>query len=144
VSEQQQSARRVVAEYMTRKVFTLRLDKRLIAAKEIMEWAHVRHVPVVNAAGAVVGMVSHRDLLAASIASVISRLSDVERKQHLWTVPIESVMCHPVTTISPTATVQDAARVMREGKIGCLPVVEQGKLVGIITDHDLLGLVEAL
>jgi len=144
VPQQVPSGGGLVVDHMTHKVFTLRLDKKLIVAKELMEWAHVRHVPVVDAAGEVVGMVSHRDLLAASVASVSSRLSDAERKQHLWTIPIDKVMRRPVTTTIPTATIQEAARLMRRQKIGCLPVVEDGKLVGIITEYDLLGVVEAL
>jgi CBS domain-containing membrane protein len=126
---------------MTRKVFTLRIDKRLIVAKEIMQWAHVRHVPVVSASGQVVGMVSHRDLLAASIASV-SAASEPQRSQHLWTISIQTVMRTPVTTIASTATIHQAAAMMRGKKIGCLPVVDDGKLVGIITDYDLLGALE--
>jgi len=49
-----------------------------------------------------------------------------------------------VTVISPHATVQDAARMLRQAKFGCLPVVENDKLIGIITEHDLLGIVENL
>jgi CBS domain-containing protein len=126
---------------MTRKVFTLRIDKQLIVAREIMQWAHVRHVPVVSTSGQVVGMVSHRDLLAASIASV-SGAAEPQRSQHLWTVSIQTVMRAPVTTIVSTATIHEAAALMRIQKIGCLPVVDNTKLVGIITDYDLLGALE--
>ncbi len=140
----ERSAGGLVLDHMTRKVFTLRIDKKLIVAKDIMEWAHVRHVPVINPTGEVVGMVSHRDLLAASISSVSRRLGDLERKQHLWTIEIERVMRSPVITIGPGATVQEAARIMRSRKIGCLPVIEDKKLVGIITDYDLLGFVREL
>jgi CBS domain-containing membrane protein len=144
MSEHQRSGGRIVADFMTRKVFTLKIDKKLIMAKEIMEWAHTRHVPVINAAGEVVGMVSHRDLLAASVASNSSRISEIERKQHLWTVSVQEVLRSPVITISPAASIQEAARLLRRHKMGCLPVVETGKLVGIITDYDLLRAVEEM
>ncbi|MFN8177816.1 MAG: CBS domain-containing protein [bacterium] len=142
VTGRRSSDARPVADYMTRKVFTLRNDKKVIAAKDIMEWAHVRHVPVVNVKGEVVGMLSHRDLLAVSMSSIGSRITDLDRKQHLWSVPLQTVMRAPVTTIGPEASVQQAASIMRSRKIGCLPVVEGGKLVGILTDHDLLRVVE--
>lgn len=134
----------LVRDYMTEQVFTLRVDKKLFIAQEIMEWAHVRHVPVVDREGRVVGIVSHRDLLKASIASVSTRVANLERDQHLWTIPVENVMRKDVRTISPDATVQEAARIMRGEKISCLPVVAQDKLVGILTEYDLLRIVEQL
>jgi CBS domain-containing membrane protein len=133
-----------VRDCMTRKVFTIPLGKKALAVKEIMEWAHIRHVPVVDAEGKLAGMVSHRDVLHASLASIAERVADAERRRHLWTVSIERIMRTPVETIGPDERVQDAARRMRAGKIGCLPVVEGGKLVGIITEHDLLGLIERI
>ena len=144
MSERQSSGGKVVADFMTRKIFTLKIDKKLIVAKEIMEWGHTRHVPVVNAANEVVGMVSHRDLLVASIASNNKKISELERKQHLWTISVQEVLRSPVITISPTASIQEAACLLRRHKMGCLPVVENGKLVGIITDYDLLRAVEEL
>ena len=73
-----------------------------------------------------------------------SRLADVERQQHLWEVAIEPVMHTPVYTISPDAPVQKAAQYMVKFQIGCLPVVEHDKIIGIITEADLLHLVERL
>ena len=133
----------LVRDYMTKKVFTLRIDKKLFIAQEIMEWAHCRHVPVVDREGRVVGIVSHRDLLKASVSSA-AHVVNLERDQHLSTLPVESVMRTNVRTISPDATVQEAAKVMRDEKIGCLPVVAEDKLVGIITDYDFLRIVEHL
>lgn len=132
----------LVRDYMTEKVFTLRIDKKLFIAQEIMGWAHVRHVPVVDPEGRLVGIVSHRDLLNASISSISTRVTNLERDQHLWTISVEKVMRKDVRTISPDATVQEAARIMRREKVGCLPVVAQDELVGILTDYDLLRIVE--
>lgn len=133
-----------VADCMMRKVFTLRDDKMLIVAKEIMEWAHVRHVPVVDAIGDLVGMVSQRDLLSASVASVGTRMTQEERRRHLWGIPLQKVMRKPVITIGPSDSIEMAARKMRLRKISCLPVVERRKLVGILSAHDLLRVVEVL
>jgi CBS domain-containing membrane protein len=113
MSERQSSGGKVVADFMTRKIFTLKIDKKLIVAKEIMECGHTRHVPVVNAANEVVGMVSHRNLLAASVASNNRGISELEQKQHLWTIPVQEVLRSPVITISPTASIQKAARLLR-------------------------------
>ena len=73
-----------------------------------------------------------------------SRLSAVEQQQHLWEIPIEPVMHNPVHTISPEASVQEAARLMGKFQIGCLPVVAHDKLIGIISEADLLHLIERL
>ncbi len=133
----------LVRDYMSIQVFTIRNDKMLVAAREIMNWAHVRHVPVVDPSGTVVGIISHRDLLHAAISSATG-VSEVERTRHLWKVPIEPIMRTEVQTIGPDDSVHKAAMLMRRSKIGCLPVVADGKMVGIITEHDLLGIVEKL
>jgi len=133
----------LVREYMTTKVFTVRFDKKLIAVREIMTWAHIRHVPVVNASGGLVGLISHRDLLHAAISSVTAA-PEVERVRHLADVPIVQVMKTDVQTIGPEDSIRNAALLMRQAKIGCLPVVANGKLVGIITGFDLVGIVEKL
>ncbi len=133
----------LVRDYMSTQVFTIRNDKMLVAAREIMNWAHVRHVPVVDPRGTLVGIVSHRDLLHAAISSATD-VSEVERTRHLWKVPIEPIMRTEVQTIGPDDSVRKAAMLMRRSKIGCLPVVAEGKIVGIITEHDLLAIVEKL
>lgn len=130
-----------VQDYMTRKVFSIRKDKRVLAVQEIMHWAHIRHVPVVDEGGKLAGMISHRDVLHAAL-SIAMRAPDVERKRHLQSIVILEVMKTEVVTIGPDAPVQEAAREMRARKIGCLPVVEGGRMIGIITEHDLLGIVE--
>jgi CBS domain-containing membrane protein len=136
-------AKRVVRDHMSTKVFTVRFDKKAIAVQEIMTWGRLRHVPVVDAHHQLVGIISHRDLLHAAVASVAD-VPAAERRLHLAQVPIVKVMQSNVTVIAPDASVQDAARMLRQAKFGCLPVVQDGKLIGIITEHDLLGIVENL
>jgi CBS domain-containing membrane protein len=133
-----------VRDCMVRRVFTLNSDDKVLVASEIMDWAHARHVPVIDETGALVGMVSHRDILKASLSSLDQATTAADRKIHLSYIELAKVMRTPVTTIAPDALVQDAARLMRELKIGCLPVVEKGKLIGIISEHDLLHLVAQL
>ena len=100
-------------------------------------------MPVVDPQGKLVGIVSHRDLLHAAISSAVD-VSEVERTRHLWKVAIEPIMRTDVQTVGPDDSVSKAALLMRRSKIGCLPVVADGKIVGIITEHDLLALVEKL
>jgi CBS domain-containing protein len=133
----------LVRDLMTTKVLTLQDDNKMIVVQEIMGWAHVRHIPVVDREHRVVGIVSHRDLLHAAISSVAAA-TPIERRQHLWAIRLSAVMQTQVQTIAPDATIQEAAARMRAGKIGCLPVVEMGELVGIISEYDLLGVVVAL
>jgi CBS domain-containing protein len=132
-----------VRDYMTRQVFTVRNDKKMITVREIMNWAHVRHVPVVDAGGGLVGIISHRDLLHAAISSAAA-ISEVERTRFLWSVSIEQIMRTDVQTIDAEASVQKAATLMRRSKIGCLPVLADGRLAGIVSEYDLLGIVEKL
>ena len=130
-----------VKDIMTKKVFTLRADKKALAAQEIMDWAHVRHVPVVDVEGHVVGLLSRQDLLKAAMARISSRVP-MEVNQKLSMIPVDSIWERNVRVVSPEASVRDAVRLMRGEKLSCLPVVEDKKLVGILTDWDLLRILE--
>ncbi len=133
-----------VRDIMTTKVFTIQPTKHLRAVEEIMKWAHVRHVPVVDDHGRLVGIVSHRDLMGAAISTLQVRISEVERNQHTAAIEVRHMMHHPTATIGPDERVQRAAHLMRSLKIGCLPVLEDQHLVGIVTEADLLHIVEEL
>jgi CBS domain-containing protein len=125
-----------VRELMTVKVATLGRDDTLDIADGDMSMGRIRHLPVLEA-GQVVGVVSQRDLfrtaLGAAQAFGISRPQELTRS-----LEIRDVMSQPVVTVEPSALVQEAARTMAEKKIGCLPVVEGGKLVGILTENDVM------
>ena len=69
----------LVHDLMSKPVFTVREDKHLRVVDEVMKWNHIRHVPVVDAGGRVVGINSHRDLLAAAVSTLAVRISQVER-----------------------------------------------------------------
>jgi len=133
-----------VRDVMTENVHTVCVDTKTIVASEIMDWAKVRHVPVIDGERRVVGIITHRDLLRVSISALSTSVAKIEKRQHLSMVPISEVLRSDVRTISPDASVRLAARIMREEKFGCLPVVEKGKLVGVVTEADLLQLVEML
>ena len=125
-----------VRELMTVKVATLGRDDTLDIADGVMSMGRIRHLPVLDD-GQVVGVVTQRDLfrsaLGAALAFGIGRPQELTRS-----LEIRDVMSQPVVTVGPSALVQEAARTMAERKIGCLPVVEGGKLVGILTENDVM------
>lgn len=125
-----------VRDLMSRKVVCISADDNLRIVHEIMQLGRTRHLPVVRR-GDLVGVISQRDLLHASLSNVMG-LPAEEQNEFLEGVSISEVMSAPPVFIGPDARVQDAARAMAEHKIGCLPVVESGKVAGIITETDLL------
>lgn len=132
-----------VSDWMTQKVFTLKEDQTLHIAKEIMDWARIRHIPVVDRQNRLVGIVTHRDLLRASISCLTSSVARMERDQHLWTIPVRKMMAIDLVTLGPEDSVRDAAKIMRSKKIGAIPIVgDDEKLLGILSEADLLRFVE--
>jgi CBS domain-containing protein len=129
---------------MTKDVFTLREDQKILVAESLMRDAKIRHIPVVDARRRVIGIVSQRDVLRAAISCLTTKLAAVEKRQHLGGSTIREIMRPNVHSIWPDAPVQDAAGQMRRLKIGCLPVLDGDELVGIVSEHDLLVLMEHL
>ena len=120
---------RTVGQFMATDLFTVRPDDIVDFAATLMDWRHVRHVPVENETGELVGLVSHRALLRLVAQGRVG-------KEHQVTVG-EIMNREPITVHSDTPTV-DAIRLMREKKLACLPVTRKDKLVGIVTEHDLI------
>ncbi len=125
-----------VRDIMQEKVVTISDGDTLSTVEDIMTLGHVRHMPVVHA-GKLVGVVSERDLLRASLSN-LTEFGSEQRRAFLTVVEIARVMSTPPIVIEADAGVQEAARVMAENKIGCLPVVDGGTLVGMLTETDLL------
>jgi len=120
---------RTVGQFMATDLFTVRPDDIVDFAATLMDWRHVRHVPVENDTGELVGLVSHRALLRLVAQGRVG-------KEHQVTVD-EIMNSEPITVHTDTPTVE-AIRLMREKKLACLPVTRDNKLVGIITEHDLI------
>src|SRR5262245_36145586 len=118
---------RTVGQFMTTDLFTVRPDDLLDLAASVMQWRHIRHVPVEDADGRLVGLVTHRALLRV--------LSNGGRSS---VVTVSDVMVKKLVTVSPATTSLEAIEIMRGNRVGCLPVVEDGQLIGIITSFDFL------
>ena len=127
---------KTVSDVMTKKVVTIGENDTLEKLEEGMQRFHFRHLPVVED-GKLVGLVSHRDLLHA-FSSFLSA-SASERDAVIRKQPAKKIMRADVVTIGPDDTLLDAAKLMWEAKLGCLPVVDKDeKLVGILTEGDFV------
>lgn len=119
-----------VGQFMSTDLFTVRPDDLVDLAACVMDWRHVRHVPVEDDEGRLIGLVSHRELLKLVARGVPCTAS----------VTVKDVMKPQPYTISPHSSTLEAIELMRRHNIGCLPVVDEGKLVGIVTAYDFLTL----
>jgi CBS domain-containing protein len=124
-----------VAEIMTREPYTLSTDDNLQSAIDLMREHHIRHIPILNASGSLVGLVSHRDVLAASDWET---LRGEARHRSSTAVSLSGVMTSPVHSIDEDADLLGTAVYLRQHRVGCLPVTREGRLVGIISDTDFL------
>ena len=122
----------LVKDSMTREMVTLAPDETARTALALCRERRIRHLPVLKE-GRLVGIVSDRDLRSATPA-----FGDPERAEALQRVLVEDVMAREVVSALPDDPIEHAANTMREHKIGCLPVVEGGELVGIITTSDVM------
>ncbi len=128
-----------VSELMSRDVWTIGESDSCHEAVVRMTRARVRHLPVLAADGMLQGILTDRDLRHHLFApGVFGHVGNTSVETLLKTVPVKQIMSAPVVCVNPAADMADAARLMREKKIGSVPVVEAGRLVGILTETDLL------
>jgi CBS domain-containing membrane protein len=128
---------RLVRDLMTEKVFTLKPKDDLAALYDLMDSRHVRHVPIVDSDEELVGLVTDRDLSKSALGAVEELPLSVER-DILRRRRIRDIMATEPDSIEPDATLREAAEILLENKVGCLPVVEGLRLVGIITEADFV------
>lgn len=132
-----------VKDLMQTDIATLRTNDSLDVAEDIMGMGRFRHLPVVQADGRLVGIVSQRDLLRASVSSLL-KVSAHKQQQWLGKIAVRDVMSKNVMAVEADTEIEDALGLLLAEKIGCLPVVEKKKLVGILTDTDLLEYLQRL
>lgn len=121
-----------VEQYMTTDLFTVNQDEVIDLVAAVMDWRHVRHVPVEDDHHRLVGIVSHRALLR-----ILARSG---ADDHGEPIAVSSIMTPDPITIAPATTTLEAIQIMRRERVGCLPVVDGGRLVGIVTERDFLDI----
>lgn len=125
----------LVRDRMTRDVVTIPSTTTILEAQKIMRESRVRRLPVVDE-GKLVGIVTYNDLLEAS-PSKATTLSRFELTYLLSKMTVAEIMTPNVITVSPDVPIEEAALIMQKHQIGGLPVTEEGKVVGIITESDI-------
>ena len=125
------SSYQTVGQFMSTDLFTVRADDLVDLAASVMDWRHVRHVPVEDDSGRLVGLVTHRALL-----HLLSRGRRTETETPLT---VRDIMKSEPLTVSSSTPTLDALEIMQSKRVGCLPVVDDGQLVGILTSYDFLA-----
>ncbi len=128
----------LVKDLMTRDPICGQPDMVVTQIQKLMNGHRIRHLPIVDETGELVGLVTQRSLLSA-LRTEESDLSQFEVSYILAKIRTRHVMVQDVITINQDVPAEEAARVMADERIGCLPVMGDGGLVGIITDNDLFN-----
>jgi CBS domain-containing membrane protein len=128
-----------IKDIMTTEIFTLHSTQTLALARFLMNLKHVRHIPIVENNDRFVGLLTHRDLLAHTM-SLFADPEQGEQEELDEFIHIVHVMKTQVVTVEPEMNLCEAIPILLENKYGCLPVVTDQKLVGIVTEADFLKL----
>jgi len=121
-----------VEQYMVSDIFTVGPDEAIELVANLMKWKWIRHVPVEDSEHRLVGLVSQRTI----VALVAERAADLGSRP----IPVREVMSTEIVTVTPETPTLEAIELMRRHKIGSLPVVKDGRLVGIVTESDFLSI----
>jgi acetoin utilization protein AcuB len=134
-----------VKDVMTGRPITIAADALVGAALALMRTRHVRHLPVLDGAETLVGIVTDRDLRHAALAPALDEYLSVpahrrlrQLSEALGNLRVKDVMTWSVVTTGPEAPLTYAALLMFENRVGSLPVLEHGRLVGMLTEQDVL------
>ncbi len=139
--DSQTSLRLTVRDLMTRGVYAVGVDDNLETIRTLLQERNIRHAPVVSPDGVLLGLVTQRDLLRSTLRSE-ALPPQVQAEALQMTTAGEVMTVNPVT-VEPGLDIRDAARIMLAKKYGCLPVVEDDRLVGIVTEADFVRFLAA-
>ena len=128
-----------IEEFMTSEPYTLREDDSINDAWEIMIGKHIRHIPVTDGENRVLGLVTQRDVLAATEPGAIREAKSASHKVQS-DFKLSEIMTRDIKVIHQSDSLRQAALFLQSHKYGCLPVVEDDRLVGIITDSDFIDI----
>ncbi len=128
-----------VGDVMSPCVSTLGRNDKLSIAEDLMKQERIRHLPVIDEGGDLCGIITQRDMFRNALVRALgfgSRAKD----QILNTIPVKEAMTDKVQTTTPDTLLTEAAKLMIERKIGCLPVIDGGRLVGMLSEADFVKL----
>ncbi|MGB5265625.1 MAG: CBS domain-containing protein [Polyangiales bacterium] len=127
----------LVQDLMTQPVKTVGPTSPLREVIQLMEANRIRHVAVVGDSGRLLGLISHRDVLRSQEGSLSGALSSEQAHMNRW-IEARWVMTKDVRTVHRETPALEAALILRSNAYGCVPVVDDGRLVGILTDSDFV------
>ena len=127
----------MIRELMTGGLITVRPETPILEARDLMVKERIRHLLVTDEGGALVGIVTDRDI-RLNLPSRATSLSAGEISHLLNKLTVGEIMTRPVITIGPDAPAREGAGLMLEHRIGALPVLDDGHLIGIITETDIV------
>jgi len=133
----------VVRDFMTSPATSISKDARLLDAALLLRSSGFRHLPVVDGEDRLVGILTDRDIQRLS-PSLLSNVSPEEYNAVFENTPLAKVMTRNPRAVSPETPIREVVTLLHDHKLGCLPVVENGRLVGILTVTDMLGLLNRL
>ncbi len=119
-------------EIMVSDLHTLKADNTLQDAVELMKSKKIRHIPIVGSKNQLLGLVTQRDILAATSPGSAN-------KQQEMSTPLNAIMITKLDTVNKDTDLRQAALFLQQHKHGCLPVVEDSTLVGLVTDTDFVS-----
>jgi CBS domain-containing protein len=129
-----------VRDVMSRELATLNRNDELSLADDVMRLGRIRHLPVLDEDGRLVGVVSQRDLFRGALVKALGYGERTARRL-MKSIPVKEIMTPDPVTTPPDTPLREAAEAMLSGKIGCLLVVDGEELVGIITEADFVSMV---
>jgi acetoin utilization protein AcuB len=129
----------LVRDQMTPNPIFAHPDTPVVEAQKLMQENRIRHLPILDDDGKLVGLVTQRSLMNA-VPSDLSQFSPFVVNYILAKLQAHNIMVRDLITTGPDVTIEEAARVMADNRIGCLPVLEDDELVGIISDNDLFSI----
>lgn len=128
-----------IKDLMSTPVFSLTESDSLHSARSLMDLQRIRHIPITTVDNVFIGLLTHRDILGATISQLAEL--DPETQQEIDAgIPIREIMRTDIATVDEDVSLKEAAQILLNHKYGCLPVVHNNALVGIVTEADFLRL----
>ena len=126
-----------ISEIMTAEVYTLKPDDSLEDARCLMTVKGIRHIPIVDSDEKLLGVVTQRDVLSAADSTLLSDPATADNKESY--IALSEIMTSNILTVDKDASMRGTAMQLQKHKIGCLPVVHKGKLLGLVTYSDFVA-----